>query len=133
MCTLSLEFGEFFLKLLDCGGSETGNLDVSYSRTDHISGIYSVHGNLVSDYHKVNQFFYTTAVYAQIHLGTLWTTQTFHYGLLGHLHSGYGSIVYGNDTVTCQYTHLLGRAVGYGLYYEKRILNHIELDADALE
>ena len=89
--------------------------------------------NLVAHYSEQQGVCYLPPDDAQADLSSLGTTQTTHNLLATHLYTSNSGISHADNTVTSHYAHLLARTFGNGLYNQKRIIQHIELNTYALK
>ena len=82
---------------------------------------------------KIGNAFHTVTDDAEFHFRVLGTAQATHDFLTTHLHAGNGRVVDRHDAVAGQNAHALRRALRNGLDDDQRVLQHVELDADALK
>ena len=115
------------------GGSKTADAYIADAWTYHIGGIDGLHGNLRTDNGELQQILDALTDNSQMHYRTFRTAQALHNLLFRHLHARNGGVIDGDDAVARYDAHLLGGTVGNGLDDEQRVLNHVELHADALE
>ena len=131
--TLTAESFKALHKLLMGLRPEVADTDIADARTYHIRGINGLHGNLVT-YDSEEQFVLNARTDdAKMHLCILRTAQPFHDLLLRHVNTRNGGVVDADDTVAGDDAHLLRGTVSDRLDHHQCVLQHLELDTDALE
>ena len=69
--------------------AEVTNADITNARTDHISRINGMDGNLVTHHGKLQLILDTQTHHTQFHFRSLRTAQALHNLFLRHLHARY--------------------------------------------
>ena len=114
-------------------GTEAAEAYESDGGSDHVGCIKRRDGYLVAGDGEIHHVTDTLALHTQTDLRTLGATQPLHDVFLAHLHACNGRVVDRHDAVTGQDAHLLAGPLGDGLYDQQRVVQHVELDAYALE
>ena len=122
-----------FHKLVVRGGSEVADADIAHLRTNHVSGVDAMDGNLVANDGEAQRVADAATHDAQSYLAALGTAQAPHDLLARHLDTGNGGVVDIDDAVAGHDAGTLGGSVADGLDDEQRVFSHVELHADALE
>ena len=115
------------------GGREIADADIAYARTKHIGGVEREDGNLVALHFELQRVLDARTHHLQVGNGATRTAQTAHNLLAAHLHAGNRCVVHAHDTVAGHDAHSLGRASRHGLNDHERVLNHVELHANAVK
>ncbi len=79
MCPLALELGKRRYKLIKSVESECSHLDISDGAGLHISGLYTIHGNISPSYSYVCQLCIIVSFNSQFYFRTFFATELLQY------------------------------------------------------